>query len=125
MKPKWDTRTQSLEGAFVHLECCDCVEEADIFRALAAERDKANQTIMALRERINSLTQGATVTTFDAIDLIEGIREPSDFDRAENFQELMIEAWQSLIDTGLVWKLQGSYGRTAASLIQQGICTNE
>ena len=65
------------------------------------------------------------MTTFDAIDLIEGVREPSDFDRNETLQELMIEAWQSLIDTGLVWKLQGSYGRTAASLIQQGICTNE
>ena len=33
-----------------------------------------------------------------------------------------IEAWQYLIDTGLVFKLQGSFGRTAVDLIEQGIC---
>jgi hypothetical protein len=32
-----------------------------------------------------------------------------------------IEAWQTLVDTGLVWQLQGWYGRTANQLIQQGI----
>ena len=34
-----------------------------------------------------------------------------------------IEAWQHLIDTGLAWTLQGWFGRTAAALIEQGICT--
>lgn len=37
-------------------------------------------------------------------------------------EEEIIEAWQTLIDTGLAWTLQGWFGRTAASLIEQGIC---
>jgi hypothetical protein len=38
-------------------------------------------------------------------------------------EEQQIGAWQHLIDTGLAWTLQGFFGRTAASLIEQGICT--
>jgi hypothetical protein len=34
-----------------------------------------------------------------------------------------IAAWQYLIDTGVVWQMQGIYGRTASLLIQEGICT--
>lgn len=37
--------------------------------------------------------------------------------------EQMIEAWQTLIDTGLAWQLQGWFGRTAMRLIDEGICT--
>jgi hypothetical protein len=36
-------------------------------------------------------------------------------------QEQQIEAWQFLVDTGLVWQLQGWFGRTAAVLIERGI----
>jgi hypothetical protein len=53
--------------------------------------------------------------TFNAVGIAEGFIE------AES-QEQVVEAWQLLIDTGLVWKLQGWFGRTASQLIGQGIC---
>ena len=43
------------------------------------------------------------------------------FEEAES-EEQVIEAWQHLIDTGLAWALQGFFGRTAQSLIEQGVC---
>ena len=50
----------------------------------------------------------------NAVMIIEGY-EDADFDT-------VIEAWQALIDTGLVWRLQGFYGRTAHKLIVEGVC---
>ncbi len=35
----------------------------------------------------------------------------------------VIEAWQLLIDTGMCWQLQGWFGRTAAAMIEAGVCT--
>ena len=52
--------------------------------------------------------------TFEAIDIIEGITE---VDREE-----YIEAVQCLINSRVVWQLQGSYGRLATDLINSGEC---
>jgi hypothetical protein len=35
-------------------------------------------------------------------------------------EEQVLQAWQHLVDTGMAWKLQGWFGRTAAALIEQG-----
>lgn len=45
------------------------------------------------------------------------------FCEGEPSEEEQQEAWQHLINTGLCWQLQGWYGRTAQSLIDQGICS--
>lgn len=34
-----------------------------------------------------------------------------------------VDFFQELIDSGLCWQLQGSYGRMAAALIEAGYCT--
>jgi hypothetical protein len=42
------------------------------------------------------------------------------YEQGELEEEETIELFQHLIDVGLVWQLQGSYGRTAQALIEQG-----
>jgi hypothetical protein len=37
-------------------------------------------------------------------------------------EEEMVSAWQRIIDDGLVWSLQGWFGRTAQGLIDSGVC---
>jgi hypothetical protein len=36
-------------------------------------------------------------------------------------EEQYIDAWQYLVDSGLAWKLQGWFGRTAKAMIDDGI----
>ena len=45
------------------------------------------------------------------------------FEQGELDQEQVVELFQYLINTGLVWQLQGFYGRTARDLIENGLCT--
>jgi len=54
------------------------------------------------------------MTAHQAIGLAEGFIE------AES-EEQVIEAWQYLLDVGLVWQLQGFFGRTAVAMIKDGI----
>ena len=53
------------------------------------------------------------LTLEDIIDYESG---DMDWDRLVNF-------FQNLIDYGYAWSLQGHYGRTAMSLVEEGYCT--
>jgi hypothetical protein len=46
-----------------------------------------------------------------------------EYECGELSEEKTIELFQELITSGLAWKLQGHYGRTAAALIENGYCT--
>jgi hypothetical protein len=48
-----------------------------------------------------------------AVGLAEGFEQGTEKEQ--------IKAWQHLVDTGLVWQLQGWFGRTAKDLIEQGV----
>jgi hypothetical protein len=54
--------------------------------------------------------------SFTATGIAEGFIE------AES-EEQFIEAWQTLVSTGLAWRLQGWFGRTARAMIEQGYIT--
>jgi hypothetical protein len=45
------------------------------------------------------------------------------YEGGEMSDEETVEFFQELVDSGLAWQLQGHYGRTAASLIKQGLVT--
>lgn len=45
------------------------------------------------------------------------------FEDGELSEEATVEFFQHLIDTGMAWNLQGSYGRMAKALIEAGHCT--
>ena len=53
------------------------------------------------------------ITMANAVGLAEGW--------VEGTREDQLAAWQFLVDTGLVWQLQGWFGRTAVDLIEQGL----
>jgi hypothetical protein len=44
------------------------------------------------------------------------------YEQGELDEEDIIDMFQELITSGMAWKLQGSYGRTAKALIDAGYC---
>ena len=55
------------------------------------------------------------MSNYLAVGIAEG------FEQAES-DEQYIAAWQHLIDTGLAYRMQGWFGRAAATLIEEGHC---
>jgi hypothetical protein len=50
---------------------------------------------------------------YTAVAIAEGMQEADD--------EETLDAYQYLVDTGIIWKLQGSFGRVARHLIDAGL----
>lgn len=59
--------------------------------------------------------------------MIKGIKDESicnmiiDFESGDMSMEDVITLFQHLVDTGVAWELQESYGRLASQLIEQGL----
>ena len=61
------------------------------------------------------LKKEISMDDYNAIGIAEGFIEADS-------EEHYISAWQHLIDTGIVWSLQGWFGRTAMAMIESGHC---
>ena len=59
-------------------------------------------------------TADLPMDNYTAVGLAEGFIEP-------DFPEQVLDAWQHLHDTGLAYRLQGWFGRTAQNLLSQGL----
>jgi len=46
-----------------------------------------------------------------------------DYEEGNLSEDEVVELFQQLIDYGLVWQLQGHYGRVAEHFINEGLCT--
>lgn len=55
------------------------------------------------------------MNAYEACSIVEG------FSGRQHREQEVLAAWQYLVDSGLAWRLQGFYGRTAHALIAQGL----
>jgi hypothetical protein len=67
--------------------------------------------IFVLTAEIKTMTMN-NITDYQAVGLAEGW--------IEGTEDQILDAWQHLHDTGLAYKLQGWFGRTAQDLLKSG-----
>ena len=61
------------------------------------------------------------MNSYTATMIAEGQFELAGIEEGELTEEMYLEAWQHLVNTGLAWQLQGWFGRTAKYLIDKGV----
>jgi polyhydroxyalkanoate synthesis regulator phasin len=62
----------------------------------------------------------AEIKSEDKKDVVDKIIK---YENGNMTNEETIKFFQELIDSGMAWKLQGHYGRTAVHLLEEGLCT--
>jgi len=70
--------------------------------------------VLNINKNLRNLESYSKMNQFDAVGIAEGWIEP------ESQQETLV-AWQILVDTELVWTLQGMFGRAAHDLLELGL----
>lgn len=100
------------DGVFIYTNSNEWCDDAGsgTFRG-----DSETAAIRAFYERVREAEPEPRVFDND-IDAILYLED------APSSSEDVIAAFQRLIDSGVVWSLQGSYGRAAAALIDAGYC---
>lgn len=61
-------------------------------------------------------------TLLQTVLICEGVEDPPG-ETPEEQEAAYYAAWQELINSGLVWTLQGWFGRMAVRFIEQGFCS--
>ena len=51
------------------------------------------------------------------------INDIIDYENGDMDWDRIVDFFQTLINSGMCWKLQGHYGRTASQLIMDGYCS--
>ena len=62
-----------------------------------------------------------TPEVLQALLLCEGETEQNPALSPEEQEQEVLQAWQLLVDTGIVWQLQGWFGRRAHALLEAGL----
>src|SRR3990167_1001735 len=113
---KGESPRPALEGWHVHCTVDDMGPCTGEHRESCYRSTPGRAQVMGTKRKpvkVNKVKQGGPSRLDLFVDII-------DFEEGEMSDDRIIAFFQKLVDTGLAWQLQGSYGRMAARLIEAG-----